>query len=179
MQQSLQDSNPYFWVMAFVCYNGNFVQAHEALFTSQNRSFRYGDGVFETIKVFNKKILLNHLHFQRLFSSLELLQVNNNLNADVLQNNITALCTKNMCSALARVRLAVFRGDNNKAEYIIEAVPLSLEANQWNEKGWTIDICPGARKSNDIFANLKSANFLPYVLAGLYAKEKNAMRRLC
>ena len=33
---------------------------------------------------------------------------------------------------------------------------------------------PAARKSCDAFANLKSANYLPYVLAQLYANEKGA-----
>jgi branched-chain amino acid aminotransferase len=34
-----------------------------------------------------------------------------------------------------------------------------------------IDIYQEARKSCDVFSNLKSANFLPYSMAALYAKE--------
>jgi branched-chain amino acid aminotransferase len=40
-----------------------------------------------------------------------------------------------------------------------------------NESGYTIDIYPYARKSKDAFASLKTANFLPYVLAGIHAQE--------
>jgi branched-chain amino acid aminotransferase len=34
-----------------------------------------------------------------------------------------------------------------------------------------IDIFPDARKSIDVFSNLKSANYLPYVMAAIWAKE--------
>ena len=34
-----------------------------------------------------------------------------------------------------------------------------------------IDIFPDARKSIDRFSNLKSANYLPYVMAAIWAKE--------
>ena len=40
-----------------------------------------------------------------------------------------------------------------------------------NENGLVIDIFPDARKSNDAFSNLKSANYLPYVMAAIWAKE--------
>jgi branched-chain amino acid aminotransferase len=39
-----------------------------------NRGYRYGDGLFETMKIINGKIILTHLHFERLFNSLELLK---------------------------------------------------------------------------------------------------------
>ena len=42
---------------------------------------------------------------------------------------------------------------------------------RFNENGLIIDIFPDARKSVDIFSNLKSANYLPYVMAAIWAKE--------
>ena len=43
--------------------------------------------------------------------------------------------------------------------------------NRLNENGLVIDVFPDAAKSCDKYANLKSANFLPYSLAALFAKE--------
>ena len=40
-----------------------------------------------------------------------------------------------------------------------------------NNNGLIIDIFPDARKSIDAFSNLKSANYLPYVMAAVWAKE--------
>jgi branched-chain amino acid aminotransferase len=160
--------------MNFVCFNGKIVDAASPLFNAQNRSFRYGDGIFETIKVFQNNIKLAEYHFDRLFTSLRLLQIetDENFTAEELSKNIIQLCSKNQCSDLARLRLAVYRCNDNKAELIIEAFPLSMEATKLNEVGLTIGLYPYARKPCDAFANLKTANYLPYVMADFYAHER-------
>lgn len=145
----------------------------QPLFNAQNRSFRYGDGVFETMKVCGGRILLAQFHFDRLLLSLKMLQIENSLDVSELSRLILELCQKNSRTRLARVRFAVFRNSYNQAEYVIEALPLSEDVNQWNEKGLTIDLFPHARKNADAFSNLKTANFLPYVLAEIFAKERN------
>lgn len=160
--------------MDFVCFNGILLPAEEPLFSAQNRSFRYGDGIFETIKIYQSKILLQQFHFDRLFLGLKMLQIKNDLTADYLSGKILELCKKNNCIKSARVRLTVFRNHQNKAEFIIEAFAISGEINQWNSKGLKIVLYPYARKNPDAFSNLKTANFLPYVLAEIFAKEKGA-----
>jgi branched-chain amino acid aminotransferase len=158
--------------MAFLCFNGDFLPHNEPVFTAQNRSFRYGDGVFETMKIYYGKIILDSFHFDRLFLSLKMLQIKNDWNKTDLAELVLELCKKNGCIDLARVRLAVFRNNGNRAEFVIEANAISADTNQWNEKGLTIDVYPYARKNPDAFSNLKTANFLPYVLAELFAKER-------
>lgn len=173
--------------MNFVCFNGNFISADEPVFTSTNRSFRYGDGVFETMKLYKEKILFEKNHFERLMLGLKMLQIKNKMDVIQLIHEILELSKKNNCSGLARVRLAAYRNHQSEADYFIEAVPLSYEVNQWNSEGVTIDIYPYARKSADAFANLKTANFLPYVLADIYSKQNglddaivlNTLNALC
>lgn len=158
--------------MPFVCYNGTMLPAQEPLFTAQNRGFKYGDGVFETIKIYRQTILLAHYHFDRLFLGLQLLKINiADLNTTLLTAQILELCRMNHCLASARVRLAVYRNDDNDAAYAIEATPLDEAVNRWNDTGFTIDIFPDVRKSIDALANVKTANYLPYILADIYCKE--------
>lgn len=161
--------------MNHVCFNGQFFPENTPLFTAQNRSFKYGDGVFETMKIYKATILLEQYHFERLFVSLDILKIDVDefLDKTKLTFQILNLCKQNNCIELARIRLAVFRNENNKAGYVIEAMPLSVEANEWNKEGLKIDLYPYARKSADVFSNLKTANFLPYILADKFAKEKN------
>jgi branched-chain amino acid aminotransferase len=160
--------------MEFVSYNGKFYPANAPLISAQNRSFRYGDGLFETMKVINGQIRLPNYHFDRLWLGLHLLQIEVPLNftRQTLQEEIFMLCKENDLLQAARVRLAVYRNENNLAEYVIEAANLPAETGMINEKGWALDLYPFARKSCDAIANLKTANYLIYVLAGLYAKEK-------
>ncbi|MFN2458664.1 MAG: aminotransferase class IV [Chitinophagaceae bacterium] len=158
--------------MKCVCYNGKLVNEDEPVFTAQNRCFRYGDGLFETIKVVENKIQLADYHFDRLFTGLRMLEIqaNENFTQKLIAEKIIQLCGVNNCSNLARVRLAVFRNDVDTSGYIIEAMPLADDMNHLNEKGFTIEIHPHIRKNCDAFANLKTANYLPYVMADLYAR---------
>ena len=144
-----------------------------------NRGYRYGEGLFETIKVRQGNILLESFHFERLFSGLSMLRfdVPKFFTPEKLKQQILTLSKKNNCEEHARIRLSVFRGNGGLYEedrvlqYIIECRPLHEDVNKLNENGLVIDIYPDARKSGDSFSNLKSANFLPYAMAALYAKE--------
>ncbi|GAA4732545.1 aminotransferase class IV [Flavisolibacter ginsenosidimutans] len=157
-----------------VCLNGEFYPAEAPLLTVQNRSFKWGDGLFETMKVFDGKLLLESLHFERLFISLKLLQIeaSEHFTQTTLVQNILALCAENNCIDSARARLAVYRDEKNKSGYSIEAVPLDSKINQWTGEGQSVCLYPYARKSMDAFANVKSASYLPYVLAQKFAAEK-------
>jgi branched-chain amino acid aminotransferase len=159
--------------MSLICFNGVFLPAAHPVLTAQNRSFKWGDGLFETIKVLGKRILLETHHYERLFKGLKLLQMQPSqiLSPELLTKNILELCRRNECLSGARVRLAVYRTGENGTEYIIEALPLPAESQKWNEEGFVAGIYPYARKAIDAFSNLKTANFLPYVMASLYANE--------
>lgn len=147
------------------------VSATAPLFNVQNRGFKYGDGVFETIRMQNGQMPLAPLHFERLFTGVQLLQMHAQFTGEQLLQHISALCQLNACSNLARVRLSVFRAQNNQAHFAIEAHPLHAASVQWEAKGLKLGLFSKAQKSTDLFSNLKSANFLPYVLAAKYADE--------
>lgn len=161
-----------------VCFNGAFYPDNAPLLTVQNRGFKWGDGCFETAKVFSGELLLADLHFERLFISLQLLQIAlpQDFTQPLLVQKILLLCAENDCLPCARVRLAVYRdeGEGAKAGYTIEAVPLDEGVNAWQPDGQTLCLYPYARKSMDAFANIKSANYLPYILAQRFAFEKGA-----
>jgi len=143
-----------------------------------NRGYRYGDGLFETMKMINGKVILANYHFERLFNGIKLLQfgIPSLFKVANLQKEILAVCKKNKCEGLARIRLSVFRGDGGlydetkNLHYLIESWPADKTVNQLNKNGLTIDIFPDLQKTCDVFSNLKSANFLPYVMAAQYAK---------
>ena len=163
--------------MNSVCINGKLVSRDEPILNADNKSYRYGDGLFETMKVVHGLIPLAPLHFERLFSGLTTLAYNipSLITAEKFYEEIRLLCKKNNCEMLARVRLSVSRGnggindEQDELQYLIECWPL-VEANQ-KKDGYIIDIFPGARKSCDAFSNLKSANYLPYVMAARYARQ--------
>ncbi|MEO6611812.1 MAG: aminotransferase class IV [Chitinophagaceae bacterium] len=165
--------------MSHICFNGKIVPAGEPVLLAANRGYRYGDGLFETIKLQNGQLLLKAYHFDRLFSGLSVLKfkIPTRFTRERLEDEILHLCRKNECEGLARVRLSVSRGngglydEEGSLQYLIECWPLNPTVNSLNENGLVIDVYTGGEKSCDQFANLKTANFLIYSMAAIYAKE--------
>jgi len=158
-------------------YNGSFFADEENVLSKDDRSYRYGDGLFETMKLINGNISLGDYHFERLFSGLNVLKFHIPVlfTKQKIEEEIKELSKKNECERSARIRLSVSRGSgglydcDNKLSYLIECWP--LEQKDINENGLIIDIFPDARKNIDVFSNLKSANYLPYVMGAIWAKE--------
>ena len=160
--------------------NGRLIKESNAIISPNNRSFRYGDGCFETMKLMDNTILLANYHFERLFASLQLLQfdVPNYLTADYLQHQILEVAKKNYHNKLARVRLTVYRGDgglydpeNHFPNYLIQTWDLNPANNLLNENGLVVDVFTDAIKVCDTYSHVKSNNYLCYAMAALWAKK--------
>ncbi|MEO8821152.1 MAG: aminotransferase class IV [Ginsengibacter sp.] len=165
----------------FFIYNLEFFRVGVPVISVQNRSFRYGDGLFETMRINKGKILHADFHFDRLFSGLKILQFNvpSNFSPEYFTNAVNELLLKNSILENAKIRLMIFRGEtgifdteNNLANYLIEVFPLSGNL-ELNEKGLELDVFPDTRKATDLFSNLKSNNYLPSIMAVRFAKKNN------
>jgi branched-chain amino acid aminotransferase len=163
-----------------VSYNGRLYPAGTPLIGAANRGLRYGDGVFETIKVKNGALLLGDLHFIRLWKGLDTLRFTLPLHFTpaFLEGEILELCRCNGHSGLARVRLTLFRGDggvndllSHDPHYIIETWPLERIFTPADAGGLDIGIFPEGRKAIDAYSNLKTNNYLLYLMGALWAKE--------
>jgi len=179
----------------FINYNGKIFDKQFPVLQADNRGYRFGESIFETMKMLNGKISLADFHFERLMGSLQIMKIKmpKLISAAFLKKEIEELCEKNGCSDLARIRLSISGGNgglndsDNNFQYLVECWPLENSFLELNENGLIADIFPDARKSTDKFANLKSANYLPYVMAAKWAKENklndafvlNSFDRIC
>lgn len=166
----------------YVLYSGQFYSAEEPIFTHHNRSFKYGDGVFETLRVTNGKVRLVEKHFQRLKDSAEFLKIKlpKGFNKNVFEKKILEAAEKNQVSDKARVRFSLFRNDggyyepvSNEGQYLIEAEPYPRKGYPLNKKGLKTDLFTTVEKPIGLYSNLKSCNSLPFVMAALHKQEKN------
>jgi branched-chain amino acid aminotransferase len=57
-----------------ISFNGHLLPRDGFGLSPENRSFRYGDGLFETIRVENGKVLWADRHFKRLIKGAALLK---------------------------------------------------------------------------------------------------------
>ncbi len=63
--------------MALAYLNGNFVALEEARISPLDRGFTFGDGVYEVIPVYNRRIFRLEEHLDRLQNSLQLIYMRN------------------------------------------------------------------------------------------------------
>ncbi len=163
---------------AYINWNGAVVEKERFCIGPDNRSFRYGDGFFETMKVKQGTICLEALHFERLFSSLRLLRFEAppQFAQEYLRQQIDELLEQNRLTETARVRLMIYRGDgsvydpeNHHPNFLIQSWPLPQKQLQ---PPLQIGIFRDARKACDLFSSVKSNNYLCYLMGALHAKQE-------
>ena len=168
-------------MMNYFIYNGKLCKEDVAVLSAGSRGLRFGDGLFETIKSINGQPEFLDEHLARLWKGMQVLQfsIPKHFTPDRLQDEIESLLKKNGHIKNARIRLTIFRGDgglydeiDHKPNYFIETWALADETGTWNSNGLVLGIYADAKKSFDILSNLKHNNFLPYVMAALYAKKE-------
>lgn len=168
--------------MAKLLFNGEFKDAETPLFTGHNRLFRYGDGLFESMRMINGKLSFSKKHMQRLLTGVQLLQLR--LPDNFVSNSLDAWAKKlwdeNGCPTSARLRLSVFRNDggyyapvSNDASWHMELWPMEIDQYVMNEKGISVELYQDIRKPINKLATLKTSNAELYVLAALHAVSMN------
>lgn len=161
--------------------NGELFPCEQAALSVTNRAFKYGDGLFESIRVKNGKPLFVADHYRRLCSGIKLLKMiaPPNFTEEYLSQEISRLLKGNKVRKGARVRLNVFRDspgyytpEKDDLAWVMEVEELPDNAYTLNEKGLTIGIYKERRIVPDCFSTIKSVSRVPYVLSGIYAREK-------
>ncbi len=167
--------------MNAVYYNGKIIPPDEVIISSSNRSFKYGDGLFETINVINQVPLYIDLHINRLLGGLLALELNipEIWTELFFKETITGLCKINKLQN-ARCRITIWRDGEgfyqpkiNDAAILIEVSAQESEEYILNENGVRLGVFTNLTKTANILSPYKTANSLVYVLAAKYAIEQN------
>ena len=155
-------------------YNGNLISSKDFKVDFKNRSFQYGDGLFETIIVKNNTIQLLNYHFERLIEGLSVLQINHQFSFNSISKQIEELLKVNQLSN-ARIKLQIWRSEgglftptNNNVEYLITCSPYETSNN-------TIQKCSFSEKAivtYNIVSKFKTSSALPYIIAGVEKQDR-------
>lgn len=166
----------------YINYNGTIVLGDMAILTADNRAFRYGDGIFETMLFKDGAIRFLDRHVARLQRSMQKVQLDkvSKFDAFFIKSITEELIRKNkMVGQKVRVRLIVFRdGDglytplSNEPVFVLQ-VQKYEEPQRNNKIGLIVDLYSEFKKPFSDLSDLKSNNALLYVMAGLFkAKGK-------
>ena len=167
--------------MKYFIFDGKMFNEGEPVIGADSRGLRFGDGLFETLKCSQGRLVLADEHFVRLWKGMQVLQfdIPKHFTPGALEEMINKLCRKNGHEGVSRVRITVCRGDgglydavNHIPHYMIQSWALPSNNGEWNSNGLLLGIYDHVKKSSDILSNLKHNNFLPYVMAALHAKKQ-------
>lgn len=166
-------------------FNGTLVSLEDSKLTIQNRGYKYGDALFETLKVVNGKIFFWEDHYFRLMASMRILRMDipMNFTMEFLEVEILKTLEANsLLKATARVRLNIDRGEGGKYlpsveasvnfNIIVESYPhpfYSIEKDQRYE----VDLYKDYFMAPGLLSGLKSNNKAIQVIGSIYAKEND------
>ena len=160
----------------FISHNGNFLLSDDPVITTNNRSFRYGDALFETIRIANYNPQFLKEHLQRLFIGMKVLKMEMNplFNETYIEHAILELAQKNNIISDGRARFTVYRNEggfyapnDNKVSFVLEVYPIEEKNFMLNSKGYTVDLFTEFKKAQNALSSIKSANSAIYVMAGI------------
>ncbi|MFO1242962.1 MAG: aminotransferase class IV [Rickettsiales bacterium] len=97
--------------MTYVILNGQILPKEKALISPEDRGFRFGDGVFETIRITGGKLYLGQDHLVRLIHGLQKLQIA--FSTDTLLPLASELTKKNNVKE-GILRIAISRGEGSR-----------------------------------------------------------------
>ena len=62
-------------LQVFINFNGNFIPEETKVLTINNRAFKYGDGLFETMRMIKGELKFAELHSIRLQKGMKALKI--------------------------------------------------------------------------------------------------------
>lgn len=164
-----------------VNFNRNIIE--EATITQNNRGFKYGDAVFESMKVINGKILFFEDHYFRLMASMRIMRMEIPMvyTMENIEFEIKKLIRKKgLLQSTVRIRLTIYRDaeglylpNSSDVGFVIEAVALSHRSYIVNTADYEVGLFKDHYVTPQLLSTLKTNNRVLNVIASVYAKEND------
>ena len=163
-------------------FNGTVLESHTNSLSIENRGYKFGDALFETLKVVQNRILFWEDHYFRLMASMRMLRMDipMTFTMEFLEQEILKTIEANRLStATVRVRLNIDRGEGGKYRPEQQVVQYSIITERISDGDYSIST--SVKYSVDLFkdyfvapgllSTLKTNNKITNVLASIYAYE--------
>jgi branched-chain amino acid aminotransferase len=161
-----------------VNFNGELLFEENVKLSLDNRGFKYGDAIFETLKVSNKKLIFWEDHYFRLMASMRMLRMKipMEFTLEFLEQEILKTVAVQDEASSFRVRLNVYRKDGglytpktNEIDYLID-----VKENTYQTKNsYIVDVFKDFYSYSGLLSTIKTNNRMVNTLASIYAKEND------
>ena len=156
-------------------YLNKYVDEESITLSPSNRSFLYGDGIFETIIIKNGHIRFWNYHNDRLHKALKVLEIDLSFLPNCKEIIYELIDINSFVNA--RVKLQVWRADGGLYEPLYNEPNVLITMKNWDvEKRTNIKKCSF---SDSVYLNhsttspYKTCNSLPYIIAANERKKRS------
>jgi branched-chain amino acid aminotransferase len=165
-----------------VNFNGTLLKEDAHFLNSANRGLRYGDSLFEAIRVVNGSVYFLEEHYLRLMSSMRILrmEIPMKFTMEFLEAEILRIVAALEVNKAYRVRFTVFRNDGglylpetNSISYCIEAKVLDHPFYTISDAPYEVELFKDFFVNKDMLSNLKTNNRILNVVGSVFAKEND------
>ena len=162
-----------------IWYNGSQLNEDQAI-SFNRRSHLYGDGLFETLRIYKGRICFWESHYFRLMSSMRILRMDIPLDwsPDKLASEILLFKPKHELDY--RVRLSVWRIGGLGYTPVTNSIDWCLNVSSLNDicypspvKLQKLALFQEHKKSRGLLSNLKMSQSALYILTAKFAQEQN------
>lgn len=164
-----------------VNYNGDLLGKNTNFLNHNNRGLRYGDALFETMRMVGGKLFFWEDHYLRLMASMRILrmEIPMHFTMEFLEEEIKKTIAANEgIGEQLRVRLSVHRNDGglytpltNDISYIIEVAPLKEAFYVVDESPYEVELFKDFYVNRDMLSTLKTNNKIINVVGSIFAEE--------
>ena len=159
-------------------FNGKITNLSDQLIN--NRAFLYGDAVFETLIIFNDKILFWEDHYFRLMSSMRIIRLDipDKYTPEFFKENIIKIHNNISQTGSSRIRINIYRSSGGKYKpekntpfFIISCESINYNTYELNKGHYEVDLYKDYYLDNQLISSIKSNNKIINVVASIYASE--------
>ena len=162
-------------------YNGKLLSEKEAFLTPENRAYNYSDGLFETIRVINGKIMFWEDHYFRLMASMRIMrmEIPMSFSPEFLEQEILDLIKENNIeNQPVRVKINIHRNSgglylpkSRNISYFIRTSSLENPFYTLSEDPNVVELFKDHYVISGLLSTLKSTNKIVNVLGSIFAEE--------
>lgn len=168
-------------MVAMVNFNGELLPADTQYLNHENRGLRYGDALFETLRVVNGKIFFWEDHYLRLMASMRILrmEIPMEFTMEFLEEEILKTIRSNAFgNSAARLRFTIFRNNGGLYMPTTRTISFSMECSLLNnpfyilnESAYEVELFKDFHVNPDMLSTLKTNNKIVNVVGSIFANE--------
>ena len=168
-----------FFFILMINFNGILVPSSQNLLQN-NRAFLYGDGVFETVKIVDNKILFFEDHYFRLMSAMRIvrMEIPMNFTMEYIEEQILRTAKENKIPNSARARITVYRNaggnylpETNAVSYLIAVSGIERQSYSIENQFYEIDLYKDFYVTKQLLSTIKSTNKIINITGSIFANE--------